>query len=175
MKERRQRAGESLPELAQAIRRLANLAYPTANLEIRETLSRDQFVDALIDSDMRIRIKQSRPTNLNEAVKLAVELEVFNRAEHKSHLRTTVTETVNEVQSSNESDLAMMIKDLTSKKLQRDVDEIRQRKPSSLAASDDRRYHTKRKVTKCHYCHKPGHMRKDCYALKNRKSNAGKF
>ena len=29
MRERHQKAGESLPELGQAIRRLANLAYPT--------------------------------------------------------------------------------------------------------------------------------------------------
>ena len=35
MRERHQRAGESLPELGQAIRRLANLAYPTAPTEIR--------------------------------------------------------------------------------------------------------------------------------------------
>jgi hypothetical protein len=51
------------------------LEYPTASLDIRETLSKDQFVDAFVDSEMRIRIKQSRPGNINEAIKLAVELE----------------------------------------------------------------------------------------------------
>jgi hypothetical protein len=43
---------------------------------------------------MRIRIKQSRPQNLNDAIRLAVELETFNRAERRvtegrSYLRTT--------------------------------------------------------------------------------------
>lgn len=54
MKERWQRPGESLTELVQAICRLVNLSYPKANLEILETMSIDQFVDALVDSDMRI-------------------------------------------------------------------------------------------------------------------------
>ena len=84
MRERHQRAGESLPELGQAIRRLANLAYPTAPTEIRETLSKDQFVDALQDSEMRIRIKQARPKYVNDAIQLAVELEAYNRAERGS-------------------------------------------------------------------------------------------
>jgi hypothetical protein len=56
MKERRQKPGKTLPELGQAIRRLANLAYPTASSDIIETLSKDQFVDALVDSQMQIRI-----------------------------------------------------------------------------------------------------------------------
>ena len=84
MCEHHQIAGESLPELGQAIRRLANLAYPTTPTEIRETLSKDQFVDALQDSEMRIRIKQARPKYVNDAIQLAVELEAYNRAERGS-------------------------------------------------------------------------------------------
>ena len=34
---------------------------------------------------MRLRIKQARPANLNDAVRHAVELEAFNRAE-RQHL-----------------------------------------------------------------------------------------
>ena len=84
MCEHHQKAGESLPELGQAIRRLANLAYTTTPTEIRETLSKDQFVDALQDSEMRIRIKQARPKYVNDAIQLAVELEAYNRAERGS-------------------------------------------------------------------------------------------
>ena len=51
-------------EVGQAICRLANLAYPAASSDIKETLFKDQFVDALVDSEMCIRIKQPRPTNL---------------------------------------------------------------------------------------------------------------
>jgi hypothetical protein len=58
LKERRQKAAETLSELGQAIGRLTNLAYRTAPGEVRETLAKDHFIDALIDSHIRIRIKQ---------------------------------------------------------------------------------------------------------------------
>lgn len=69
LKERRQKATETLPELGQAIRRLSNLAYPTAPIDVRETLAKEQFLDALVDSEMRLRIKQSRPKTLNDAIR----------------------------------------------------------------------------------------------------------
>jgi hypothetical protein len=122
MKVQRQKPGETLPELGQAIRRLANLAYPTASSDIRETLSKDQLVDALVDSEMRIRIKQSRTGNLNEAIKLAVELEAYNRAEYKGHLRATLAET-----GEDTNNLSAMLTKLTEKfdKLQKDKDEMK--------------------------------------------------
>ena len=42
---------------------------------------------------MRIRIKQARPKYLNDAIQLAVELEVYNRAEKSNYARPTTSET----------------------------------------------------------------------------------
>jgi hypothetical protein len=78
--ERRQKPVESLPELGQAIRRLVNLAYPIVPENVRDTLAKQHFMEALADSEMMIRIKQSRPQNLNDAIRLVVELETVNRA-----------------------------------------------------------------------------------------------
>jgi hypothetical protein len=50
------------------------LAYPTAPNDIRESLAKEQFIDALIDVDMRLRIKQARPHSLNDAIRHAVEI-----------------------------------------------------------------------------------------------------
>lgn len=83
LRERKQKASETLSELAQDIQRLTILAYPTAPNDVRETLSKELFIDSLFSSDMRLRIKQARPLNLNDAVRHAVELEAFNRAERK--------------------------------------------------------------------------------------------
>ena len=83
LRERRQKATETLPELGQSIRRLAHLAYLTAPNDVRETLAMKQFVDALVDADMRLRIKQARPQTLNDAIRLAVELEAFVRSDLK--------------------------------------------------------------------------------------------
>ena len=112
MRERRQRAGESLPKLGQAIRRLANLAYPTATAEIRETLSKDEFVDSLVKSEMRIRIKQARPRNLNDAIQLAVELEAYNRDKKRNYARTTTTEPVDGRTASALDDLCTKLESL---------------------------------------------------------------
>ena len=83
LKERRQRASETLTELAQHVRRLTNLAYPTVPADVKETLAKDHFIDALLDSDLRLRIKQARPRSLNDAVRHAVELEAYVKAESK--------------------------------------------------------------------------------------------
>ena len=83
LRERRQKASETLSELGQDIRRLTNQTYPSASADLRETLAKEQFIDALVSSDMRLRIKEARPVSLNNAVRHAVELEAFNRAERK--------------------------------------------------------------------------------------------
>lgn len=64
-----------MTELGQAIRRLTCLTYLSVQMEVRETFGKEAFIDSLVDSDMRLCIKQSRPQNLNEAICLAVELD----------------------------------------------------------------------------------------------------
>jgi hypothetical protein len=57
LRERRQKAAESLPELGQDVRRLTNLAYPMAPNDVREILAKEQFIDGLASADMRLRAK----------------------------------------------------------------------------------------------------------------------
>lgn len=99
-----------MAELGQDVRRLANLAYPSAPADVRETLAKEQFIDALINSEMRLKIKQARPTDLNDAVRHAVELEAFYRAE-KQHGANYVSSD-HSTQCSEIDDLKKMIKDL---------------------------------------------------------------
>ena len=91
-----------MPGLGQSVRRLSYLAYPTAPLELRDTLAKEQFIDARVFSEMRLRIKQSR---LNDAIRLAVELEAYNFAESKTlksigHLRQTTSDERTEASNS---------------------------------------------------------------------------
>ena len=60
---------ETLPELAQAIRWLTQLAYPDAPTSLRETLARDFILDALPESDARSRIHQTKLKTLREALR----------------------------------------------------------------------------------------------------------
>jgi hypothetical protein len=72
---------ESLQELAHDIRRLVRLAYPGAAIRMHEDLTKDQFVEALGDGEIRWSVFQARPKNLTEALKVAMELEAFKESE----------------------------------------------------------------------------------------------
>lgn len=65
------KATKLLPELGQGIRRLTLLSYLTAPKDLRETLAKKQFKDALEDSNMRFRIKQAKPTDLDDIIVIA--------------------------------------------------------------------------------------------------------
>jgi hypothetical protein len=107
LRERRQRVSESLPELGQAITRLINKAYPKAPGEVREMLAMVHFIDALSNSEMRIKIKHSHPEDLITAVCLAVELETFYKAETgKAHLRVLENTVYTIKESKNEPGLS---------------------------------------------------------------------
>ena len=161
LRERRQKAIETLPELGQDIRRLANLAYPTAPNDVRETLAKEQFIDALIDVDMRLRIKQARPVNLNDAVRHAVELEAFNKAEIKK------TEAQGFLRVASESPDNSKKLDETLKFMQNTLSDL-QKEMKSLKAqnqtrkgyqSNSRQYN---REIKCFACGKTGHMKRNC-------------
>ena len=82
---------ETLPELAQSIKKLTRQAYPGAPASVTDILALDQFIDSLNDSDMRLRVREARPKNINEAEILAVRLETYKQAEkHRNQtLRNT--------------------------------------------------------------------------------------
>ena len=127
LRERRQKAFESLPEMGQDVRRLTNLAYPKASSDLKEILATEQFLDGLYDSEMRLKIKQARPSSLNDAIQTAVELEAFNRAEkrrtkivrwmeHKSSARSPKLEKLIEAMQKSISALAREVRDLKRSK-----------------------------------------------------------
>ena len=81
MKEREWKHGENVAEFGQRILRLTTLAYPRADQNLITSVAMGFFMDAISDAEMRLKIQQTRPKDVNEAVKVAVELEAFDRAE----------------------------------------------------------------------------------------------
>ncbi|KAJ8020649.1 hypothetical protein HOLleu_40299 [Holothuria leucospilota] len=81
LKNRNRKKDETLPELAQEIRRLSRQAYPAAPSEVQALMSKDHFVDALDDSDVRLAVYQARLRNLDEALRVALEMEAFQTVE----------------------------------------------------------------------------------------------
>ncbi|CAC5395696.1 unnamed protein product [Mytilus coruscus] len=74
---------ESLPELAQSIKKLTRQAYPSAPSTITSVLALEHFIDALPDADLRLRLRESNPKSIHEAETLAVRLETLKLAERQ--------------------------------------------------------------------------------------------
>lgn len=170
LRERRQKASESLPEMGQDIRRLVNLAYPTAPDDVREILATEQFLDGLHNSEMRLKIKQARPINLNDAIQRAVELEAYYRAENR-HTDAVRTMSENTEDSSKASKLDNFIETVEKnmRSLQRDMRDLKQWKFQSQSQRRMPRPEThardSNRTRKCYKCGSDKHLRKDCPQL----------
>lgn len=81
LKSRCKGKGETIPELAQAIKKLTRQSYPNANLDVIEALSLDYFIDALSESEIRLRLREVGPKTLSEAEKIAVRMEAHRIAD----------------------------------------------------------------------------------------------
>ncbi|XP_033761565.1 uncharacterized protein LOC117343329 [Pecten maximus] len=172
LKEKRQKASESLPELGQAIRRLTYLAYPTAPNDLQETLAKEHFIDALHDSEMRVRIKQSRPRTFNETVQLAVELEAYNKSEKKHHTRAAVVEDENKQDQTD--NITALSKSL--KKLQEDMETLMATMKTKPQSQKQRARDAPNKAgpnrntdIQCFFCKKNGHIARNCPKKKQNK------
>ena len=83
---RRQKHNESLSDLAGAILRLVNNAYPKASYEQREEFAKDSFINALSNGEVRVQIRRGHPKTLEEAKKFSLEEETFARLDGKERV-----------------------------------------------------------------------------------------
>ena len=170
LKERRQRASETLHELAQHVRRLTNLAYPTVPPDVKETLAKDQFIDALLDSDLRLRIKQARPRSLNDAVRHAVELEAYVKAESKlTESRGVLKSVSTDNNASDMKELQAMIKELTfsMETMKREMGALKKKAYNDMSSVENERNpriprRDWKKNAECYNCGERGHIQREC-------------
>ena len=81
LKSRTRNRGETIPELAQAIKKLVRQAYPGVHKDVIETLAIDHFIDALTDSEIRLRIREFDSKTLADAERSALRLESHKNAD----------------------------------------------------------------------------------------------
>ena len=110
LRSRRRQRGEPLVEMADDIERLARLAYDDAPTATQDTHAKEQFIDAMTDDDLRLRVLQSRPTSLRDALRSALELESFTLAVRRTPTVRTVSDAHNNAKSEN--DLPKLIGDM---------------------------------------------------------------
>jgi predicted aspartyl protease len=76
----RRKSGEDLQTLYQEVVRLMSLAYPNERSEAAEVVARDAFLEALNDSAFHFRILERDPHTIEDALKIAIRLEAYERA-----------------------------------------------------------------------------------------------
>ena len=159
LKSRTQKRDESLPELAHAVKK----AYPDAPRTLRDSLGRDHFVDALLDSDKRWRVTQARPKSLQDAVTTAVELEASQTAEQqRGHSYTRVAQATSVSSGEEKGGLHELLKEhvagqhsLFKQLADKDGGGKQPSKPrtnSSMPSAG----------RTCWTCNESGHFRRDC-------------
>ena len=67
--------------MAQAIEKLVRQAYPGVKKDVIEMLSLDNFIDAITDSDIRMRVREPSPKSFDEAEQICVRLEAYKIAD----------------------------------------------------------------------------------------------
>jgi len=79
LRNRRRSSDESLTDLHIDIRRLSTLAYPDTDHKTRELISCDYFIDALADPELGLKIRERQPKDLDSALRIALQLEVWTK------------------------------------------------------------------------------------------------
>ncbi len=67
LKNRRRRKDETIPALANEVRRLVRQGWPEENRTTQEALMRDYFLDALDEPELRKEVEVKQPRDINEA------------------------------------------------------------------------------------------------------------
>ena len=143
---RKRKTNESIPELVQALKRLVRQAYPYTDKTTQGSLAMDAFIDSLVDSEIRWKVRQSRPRDLDEAAQITIELEAFMAAEKdKKSVRA-----VEKVSTSADPQLKEMIQ-----QLQQELKEIKGQQGGKYRKDQGGE-------RKCYKCGEPGHLANRC-------------
>lgn len=170
LRERRQKASETIPQLGQDVRRLTRLAYPTAPADVCETLAKDYFIDALTGAYMRLRIKQSRPQDLNDAIRHAEELGAKRKKyEETGFLREVGDQIKPEPKRERLEETVGSIKEILVK-LQKEINDLKHEKKGSHRIDN-----VPINPMKCYNCGKPGHIKRNCRLNQSNRKNDQKF
>ena len=171
---RKQKADEEFGVLVHDIRRLTTLAYPGSSTVHSEAIAIRAFVDALYDRTLALKIREKEPKSLDEAYKVAMRLDGYQKAEvdgdGQSERRPGRIKAVKETESTMEA-LLRRLEELEKKAKQRSS----ATQPSNdsngtwrdrTVSMDDRRLNVNgndwRDSQRCYICNMQGHLARAC-------------
>ena len=153
-RQRERRPNESVMQYGDALRRLAQKAFPNMNYGTREMWVMDQFNNGLGSWDMKKHVQFGHPNSLNQAISLAVEYEAFESQNKLTSLRKPPP-----IQSGNVYKLSeenqLETERLNMLKMQTEIKEI------LLSLKNNQQTYS----PECFYCKEIGHMKGECPRL----------
>ena len=143
---------ESLAELSDSIRILVERVYGDLPSPSRDKMARDHFIDALHDSDVRMRILQARTATFQDTVAMAMELEALQIAEKERQPGRRIRAVLPDERQDPTSELIRAVSHLMAQM-------------NKVAMDNDPEHRGVYKAKGpliCYGCRKPGHYRRDC-------------
>ena len=128
-----------------------------------ELLAKDQFVDALADEDMRLRIRQNRPDTLRGPLEAALQLESYQLASRQRSrtVRGAYLEHSREPKGSSQKPREQVtVHESLAQDLQEMWKQMAALKQSLKKRAPGRQNNLERVV--CWRCRKKGHYQRDC-------------
>ena len=80
----RQRKEETLQQLGDAVERLVYLAYPTADMRMRDEMSKEVFMGAIGSAEVRQWVHQGHPMTFADAQSAALQADSFLQRERET-------------------------------------------------------------------------------------------
>ena len=142
--------GQTLPEMAQEIRRITRLAYPTAPIDIRNQLAKDCFIRALNEPKIQLSIFQREPKTIDDCIRFGVEYEAFTLEQKRLNTPKQGLRMINETDQLENEYVAHL------SKLNDHIEKL---------TSDSKNNNKSDNLITCYYCSRKGHMKRDCRKL----------
>ena len=143
LKSRIKQKTETIPELAQAIKKLTRQAYPKAGLDVIEALALDHFIDGLPEPEIRLRLREVGPKSLSEAETIAVRMEAHRIADKQRTRFVGKVEQVNSDISVSQKTLENHLSELSKnfESLQKKVENFSQQSSRPFRNHNNRPQH----------------------------------
>ena len=169
LRARVRKPGENLSELASAIRRLTNRAYPSVSIDVRDDLAKDQFLEALDSRHTRLQVRRQKPRSLDEALSLAIEEEVLVSLEEKRAGSGTAEgyQTIHCYDEKSNAKPAQTVSGIAERQPDSDrFAELNKKIDDLTKIVNSLKYNSRKssqsRDTSCWICHKQGHFRANC-------------
>ncbi|CAG2196560.1 unnamed protein product [Mytilus edulis] len=150
--------GQALPELAQEIKRITRLAYPTAPIDIRDQLAKDCFIRAVNDTKIQLTLFNREPKTIGDCVRVGVEYEAF---------------VVDQKRLTNTKPAIRMQYDTPFEQIDDEDNILGQIAKMSHQLDDMAKFRKSNDYSgvTCFYCGIKGHMKKTCRKYQNDRQN----